>query len=518
MKLKVSVPIKTFLLTAGFTSAVLIGCKKDFLDVTPQGQITEDAAASDPNIAQKLVVGVYTRLYQGGFDANVHGIIYSFATDVASDDADKGSTASDQAPSGLAFDEFNTELNGNNFYVDRLWAGYYNGISSTNQAIRSLNKATFDDAIKRTLTGEVRFLRGYFYFNLVRLFGGVPKVLRVPESNADGNTNEFTTRAPKDSIYAAIVADLQYAVDNLPMKGEANTQIGRANKGAAQSLLAKVYLYMKNYQKAYELSRAVIMSGKYNLLPNYSQNFQSKQYDNNIESIFEIQTGVNNDCNAAIPQYSVAMGPRVGGAGGWRDLGFGLNTPSQNLANAFEPGDLRKDATIIFVHPTLHSNGDTGTMLWDGFRVPTKDSVENDRYNYKAYFGRLKDSYCPDKGTDYLPKNLKILRYAEVLLINAEAAVMSGHTSDAVTNLSKIRQRANLSPLAAVTQQDVWKERRVELAMEQDRFFDIVRQGRAGILLRAQGKQFKDGINEIFPIPQTQIDLSGGKLIQNPGY
>ncbi len=518
MKLKPFLTIKSFLLIILISSAVLAGCKKDFLSVLPQGTITEDAAAADPNIAQKLVVGIYYRLYQGGFDANVHGILYSFATDVASDDADKGSNASDQAPAGLAFDQFNSDLNGNNFYVDRLWAGYYNGISAANQALRSLNKATFDDATKKTLTGEARFLRGYFYFNLVRLFGGVPKVLRVPESNSDANSSDFTTRAPKDSIYAAIIEDLQYAVDNLPLKGGAGTQTGRANKGAAEALLAKVYLYKKNYQKAYDLTQDVIASGKYDLMTDYSLNFESKKYDNNVESVFEVQTGANNDCNAAIPLYSVAMGPRVGGQGGWRDLGFGLNTPSQDLANAYEPGDVRKNASIIFIHPTLHAGQDTGTLLWDGFRVPTKDSVENERYNYKAYFGRLKDPFCIDGGTDYLPKNLKVIRFAEVLLIHAEAATQIGKTGDAVNDIIRIRQRAGLLPVAAVTQQDVWKERRVELAMEQDRFFDIVRQGRAGMLLRAQGKQFKDGINEIYPIPQSQIDLSGGKLLQNPGY
>lgn len=492
------------------TAAVFTACKKSFLDVAPQGTITEDAAAKDPNIARKLVTGVYNELYQGGFDANVHGILYSFATDVASDDADKGSTPSDQSPQGRAFDEFNSDLNSNNFYVDRLWAGYYNGVGAANHALASLEKSTFDDATKRQFIGEVRFLRGYFYFNLVRLFGGVPLVLRVAQNLDDYNSDVFTVRASKDSVYAAIVADLQYAAENLPLKGM--TEVGRATKGAAQSLLAKVYLYQKNYQKAYDLSSEVIASGKYDLMPDYSQNFTSKQYDNNTESVFEVQTGTNIDCNAAIPLYSVAMGPRVGGKGGWRDLGFGLNTPSADLANAYEPGDVRKNATIIFIKP------DSGTVLWDGFRVPQRDSVQNDRYNYKAYFGRLKDPYCNSGNTDFLPKNLKIIRFAEVLLIHAEAAIRLGKAGDAVSDITRIRLRAGLPATAVSTVEDVWKERRVELAMEMDRFFDLVRQGRAGQVLRAQGKQFKDGVNEVYPIPQSQIDLSGGKLTQNPGY
>ena len=499
--------------TSAMIAAILLigiwGCKKSFLDVPLQGQTSEDAAAKDPNLARLLVTGVYNQLYQGGFGDNVLGIIFSMATDVASDDADKGSTPSDQAPQAVGFDDFTSDLNPTNFYVDRLWAGYYRGISTANKALDVLQRSTFDNVTRRTLIGETRFLRGFYYFNLVRLFGGVPKVLRVPVNLADINSDEFQVRAPKDSIYAAIINDLQYAVDSLPLKGDQATQVGRANKGAAQALLAKVYLYQHNYQKAYDLSLAVMNSGKYALVPVYDSNFRSKANDNNMESVFEVQTGVNANCDAAIPFYSVAQGPRAGGSGGWADLGFGLNDPSQDLVNAYEPGDLREAATIIFIQPN-------GTFLWDGFRIPSQDSVQNSRYNYKAYFGRRTDRYCPDGITDNLPKNVKVIRYAEVLLINAEAATQIG--ADAATPLNMVRARAGLAPSAASDQQAVWKERRVELAMEQDRFFDIVRQGRAGTLLRALGKGFRDGVNEVFPIPQSQIDLSGGKLIQNPGY
>ena len=504
--LKINKPI---ILLVSFASLVSIGCKKSFLDIQPQGSLTEASASNDPNIAAKLVTGVYNKLYQGGFDDNVHGILYSMATDVASDDADKGSTSTDQAPEALGFDNFTSDLNPNNFYLNRLWRGYYNGISQANLALDALQNSTFDHIKKRTFIGEVKFLRGYFYFNLVRLFGGVPKVFRVPSTPTEAQTDEFQIRAPKDSIYAAIIRDLQYSVDSLPLKGDPATQIGRANKGAAESLLAKVYLYQKNYQKAYDLSQDVINSNKYSLVSDYNLIFR-KAFDNNVESVFEVQTGVTSNCDAGIPFYVVAQGPRSGGKGGWADLGFGLNTPSQDLANAYEPGDVRKNATIITIQPN-------GTYLWDGFRIPSRDSVENDRYNYKAYYSRLKEPYCATGNTDNLPKNLRVIRYAEVLLINAEAAVMIGKSGDANSDLNQVRSRAGL-PSTAATLQSVWKERRVELAMEMDRFFDIVRQGRAGQILRALGKNFVDGKNEIYPIPQPQIDLSGGKLLQNPGF
>ncbi|MEO8771103.1 MAG: RagB/SusD family nutrient uptake outer membrane protein [Ferruginibacter sp.] len=484
-------------------------CKKA-LDVQPQGLLTEEAAIKDPNIARDLVTGVYNSFYQGGFDNDIHGLIFCMAGDVASDDADKGSTASDQSPAAVGFDNFTSDLNSNNPYVGWLWNGHYAGIASANQALDKLEKSTFDHVTKRTLIGETKFLRAYFYFNLVRLFGAVPKVLKVPANLEEANSDVFQTRAPKDSIYAAIINDLQYAVDSLPLKGDPATQTGRANKASAQSLLAKVYLYTHDYQKAYDLSQAVIQAGQYSLMTDYSRNFTSKIYDNNIESIFEIGTANNQDCNAAIPFYVVGQGPRAGGLFGWSDLGFGLNSPSADLSAAYEPGDLRDSATILYIKPD-------STVLWDGFVIPSSNRVQNPRYNYKAYFGRLQDVFCATTNTDNLPKNIHIIRYAEVLLINAEAGIQIGNAGDAQTDLDLVRTRAGLSSVPA-TIDNVWKERRVELAMEQDRFFDIVRQGRAGILLRALGKAFVDGKNEVFPVPQSEIDLSGGKLTQNNGY
>ena len=214
----------------------------------------------------------------------------------------------------------------------------------------------------------------------------------------------------------------------------------------------------------------------------------------------------------------MARGPR--GKGGWNDLGFGWNNPSADLANSYETGDTREAGTIIFIHPTVNPGGpgNVGTVLWDGFRIPTQDSVVNPRYNYKGYASATAESPQLSGSKDTKPKNIRLMRYAEILLMNAEAAFNLGKTGEALTLVNKVRNRAGLPSLMTVTIMDIWHERRVELAMEQDRFFDLVRQGRAGQVLRAAGKPFVDGKNEIFPIPQAEIDLSGGKLIQNPGY
>ena len=157
-------------------------------------------------------------------------------------------------------------------------------------------------------------------------------------------------------------------------------------------------------------------------------------------------------------------------------------------------------------------------MLWDGFTIPAQPAVVNDRYNYKAYHSPFRETLpCSGNPTDKdnRPKNIRVMRFAEVLLINAEAAARLGR--DAQTPLARVRSRAGLTTTSA-TLTDVWNERRLELAMEADRFFDIVRQGRAAAIMQGVGKPFVAGKHELFPIPQVQRDLSGGALTQNPGY
>ncbi len=509
-------------------TAIGIGCSKSFLDVPAQGQQTPEEVKIDPNAANNLVIGVYNALYLGGFGNTTVGLLYVLTVDVASDDSDKGSTESDQGQTAGKIDNFTVDANVS--YLDNLWRGHYEAIARANQALQVLNESTFDETLKNKLIGETRFLRGFFYFNLVRLFGGVPLILRVPTSE-DVNNDEFVVKKPADSIYNAIISDLQFAVDHLPLRGESGAVEGRVNKGTAQAYLAKVYLYQKNYQKAYDLSKEIINSGKFSLVPYpyYAQIFREGTVNgvggvNNTESIFEVQSANNASCNAISELYSNGQGPRstkgwtntVDGATYAGDLGFGFNNPSQSLVNAYEPGDTRKEGTIIFVQPTGGANA--GTTLWDGFRIPTQDSVQNSRYNYKAYHSPFKESQSCNglNDKDHKPKNIRLMRYAEVLLINAEAALQIGSAADAVTNMHLIRSRAGLPDFSSVTIDSVWKERRVELAMESDRFFDLVRTGRAATVLGPLG--FTPNKNEVFPIPQNQIDLGGGKLTQNPGY
>lgn len=506
---------KYIIIASTLATALMLGaCSKNFLEVPPQGQITEELALTDPDVASKMVGGVYNTLYLGGFDKTTVGFLWALSNDVASDDADKGSTPGDFSPLG-EIDNFTHTPN--NFIFNNIWSGHYSGVVTANKAIDILGKSSIETNAKNRLIGEARFLRGLYYFNLVRFFGGVPKIISVPLPS-EGNSDPLNTKVTAAEIYKVVIDDLQFAVDNLPVKGDAATQMGRVHKAAAQAYLAKVYLYQKNWQKVLELTNAVITSGRYALVNDYNLIFREKSVggqggNNNTESIFEVQTGINAGENAVSPLFSNGQGPR--GRGGWNDLGFGFNTPTTDLAGFYEAGDTRRGATIIFITPTV-TNNSPGTMLWDGFRLPSKDSVENERYSYKAYHSTIAESPQVTANKDTKPKNIRLMRYAEVLLMYAEAGAMLSN-ADGLIKLNQVRSRANL-PATTLSQANVWKERRTELAMEQDRFFDLVRQGRAGTVLRAHGKTFVDGKHELFPIPQAQIDLSAKRLIQNPNY
>jgi hypothetical protein len=515
-------------------------CKKSFLNVPIQGQGT---ASTDPQVALDEVTGAYNALITpdptqsefGSYD--IHGIYFITVTNIMSDDADKGSYAGDQI---LAQDIDNFQVTSDNTYLDALWRGYYAGISRTNVAMQSLPNAALSATIITTRTAEMHFLRAYLYFNLVRMFGGVPLVLKVP-TGPQNQDSSFYRRASVSDVYnKAIIPDLQFAIANLPLKSA--TDVGRATKGAAETLLAKVDMYLStpNWKQADSLTQDVINSGQYQLMPDYSVLWRQVG-DNCAESVFEVETGIYGSADYGIPGYVEFQGARQDNGMGtpftpWNnpgfnqpagDDGFGFDCPSTNLQAAYEPGDLRQAATII----NLPASSPPDT-LFDGFVVPTMVGLSA-RYNYKAYHSKIPstgsagvtlpqiEAYDGNRGL--CQKNLHILRYAEVLLIKAEADNELGNTSSAITNLNIVRARAGLPGTSASSQADVrtaiWNERRVELAMEHDRFWDLVRQGRAAQVMIASGKtNFKPGVNEILPIPSAEIAVSGGSLSQNTGY
>lgn len=268
-------------------------------------------------------------------------------------------------------------------------------------------------------------------------------------------------------------------------------------KGAALTLLAKAQLYQKNYAASLAASEQVLALG-YSLVSDYYGMFRIRG-ENGPESIFEVQcTTLPGNCDISNPYCALSQSARP-------QLGWGFCTPTADLEAAFEPGDKRKAGTILF----------RGTTTPDGDSISLQNS--NERYNMKAYVPNSVTKVCL-YGAD---QNICILRYAEALLLHAEAANELGQTAKALADLNQVRQRAGLAARAGLGQADlrqaIWQERRVELALKYgDRFFDLVRQGLAATVLKT--KDFVAGKNEVFPIPLSQIQLSGGVLVQNPGY
>ncbi|WP_326984161.1 RagB/SusD family nutrient uptake outer membrane protein [Chryseobacterium sp. MYb264] len=468
-------------------------CSNDFIEVSPTEQVNvDDLSLYDNNEgATSFVNSIYAKF----LDWDMSSFAWIGVTSITSDDADKGSTAGDTGSDKDILDALAFTPSTPSF--ESLFSSNYQGINRCNQALKylpQLNNA--DTSLRARLTGEAKFLRAFMYFTLVRSFGGVPLVDHVPVLGNEEDVEMQLTRKSKEEIYAFIEKDLLDAAEALPNKSEYGTaDVGRATKGAAHALLAKVYLYQKKYQLA--IDQCNLVTG-YSLTPTFLDIYKVSG-ENNAESIFEIQ-GSGNEKGKGIKQYTQVQGAR--GTGGW---GWGFNTPTQSLYDAYtSEGDTeRRDATII----------KKGMTLYDG-RVVANDA-DNNYYNYKAY----SSAYTSQDNTD---TNIRYLRYAEVLLIKAEALNELGQTSTAIPLLNEVRDRAKIANTTATTQSAlrtaIWKERRLELAFEHDRWFDLVRTGQAESAMAANGKTFVVGKHEVFPLPQTFITEAKGRSAQNPNY
>lgn len=450
-----------------FAFAVLVGCD-DFLDVDSREKVTEEDSNQNFEPVQ-FVNGIYGMMTSWDYAFSYLGI-----TEIISDNADKGSSPGDPGGDkglldGLTF----TATAGS---IEAMWTNWYKAIGRATYSINyTENYGLTDVAYKNRLIGEAKFLRAYHYFFLVRAFGDVP-LQHV----------DLIVRAPKDQVYDFIEQDLLDAIQVLPEKSQyAPADLGRATKGAAKALLAKVYLYQKDWQNAYNYANDVITSGEYGLEPDYAQIWRANT-ENGVESIFEVQArGVA--LAHGVQQYSETQGAR--GPSGW---GWGFNTPSQNLLDAYNAeGDaIRRDATIIF----------RGETLYDGREV--SNAVENPMYNEKAYSSANAGAADGDK-------NIRVLRLGEIYLIHAEAANELNNQSVALQSLKRVRDRVNLTEVTTTDQtllrNLIWKERRLELAFEHDRWFDLVRTGQAAQAMQANGKPFIVGKHELFPIPNAQL-------------
>lgn len=477
------------LLAAGtFTQS----CKDEFIDVSPSESMTvgDIEKFNNNDGATYFVNSIYAKF----LDWNMSTFAWIGVTSIVSDDADKGSSSGDNGSDKDILDALKFTATTPSF--KELFASNYQGINRANQAllyIPQLNNA--DESLRKRLMGEAKFLRAFMYFTLVKSFGGVPLVDRVPAPGNEDDKKMQLTKVSKEQIYAFIEKDLKDAIEALPSKSTySGNNVGRASVGAAHALLAKVYLYQKKWQLA--VDQCNLVAG-YSLTPEFIDIYKVTG-ENNAESIFEIQ-GSGAVAGRGIQQYTQVQSPR--GTGGW---GWGFSTPSQGLFDAYSTGDKRRDATIM----------QRGMTLYDDRKVDI--NADNKFYNYKAY----SSAYYDQANTD---TNIRYLRYAEVLLIKAEAMNELGQTSAAIPFLNEVRNRANIGDTPAISQADVrtdiWKQRRLEFAFEHDRWFDLVRTGQAQAAMAADGgKVFQVGKHELFPLPQDFIMEAGGLSAQNPGY
>ena len=472
--------MKKIFLTLSIFS-LIASCSDDFVDIKNEGTKDVEDFFKTEDDAKQATNAIYSFLRSWentGFPAQ-----YVFG--VTGDDVEKGSNPGD-ASFINAYDNFSFTISDDG--VHGYWTGQWQAVQRANQVITNVPNIDMDATLKNRLVAEAKMLRAYFYFNLVRIYGGVPIF--------DGlQTNYIQPRNTAAEVYAFIVKDLTEASSVLPQTYPAGEQ-GRVTKGGALGLLSKVYLYMKDYQKAYDTSNLVIGMG-YKLDPDFNHLFRPAG-EFGTESVFEVNCGCSAEFGGS--QYAEVQGVR-------NQFGWGFFVPTQALENAFEPGDVRKELSILR----------EGETTLEGDLIKKGDPQAGNSWNQKVYVPTSLNNNACGYGSI---QNLRILRFADILLINAEAANELGNTAAAITDINLVRNRAQLGNTTASGQgalrTAIWQERRVELAMEMDRFPDLVRTGQAATVLGPLG--FQTGKNELFPIPLRAITDSKGVLTQNPGY
>jgi len=477
-------------------------CSKDFLN-TPAPNISDESYFTSDDAAISALIGVYDPLsrYES---TEIHEWMLG---DVVSDDAEKGGEGPNDQAYCQELKEF--RANAENQLVQARWTDSYIGINRANKLIAGIEgNDNISDEVQKRVIGEAKFLRAYYHFQLTKVFGKIPvvtKVLKPSEFNLPQNT------IPE--VYAQIESDLSDAMNVLPKKTDLTAEeMGRATKGAAQAMLVKMYIFQSKWKEAADLSDDFITNLDYSLEPDYSKIFTSAG-ENGPGSIFEIQRvsipgdGEWGDSNEGTVT-SIFQGTRelynADGdiESGW---GWGFDLPTQNLVDEYETGDLRKDATILDDHTIVFAGTD------DEEEICTQH-INSIGYSQKVYHS-LK-YYIPASERNDMsdsPANWRVIRYADLLLWNAEAKAHIG--GDWKTPLNEVRNRAGL---AITTNPDgvsaVAHERRVELAMEGHRYWDLVRTGKAVDKLGANG--YTDN-KKFLPIPQKEIALNPN-LVQNP--
>ncbi|MDR1600867.1 MAG: RagB/SusD family nutrient uptake outer membrane protein [Tannerella sp.] len=461
-----------------FTSLILWSCSESFLELSPISNANEASYYKTEKDFETAVVAAYATLYTEF--APESGI--SYCSEQMSDEATvydmAGNVADKQAFKNYSLFPANT-------IVLQTWRSGYNSLLIVNTVINKLQTSSISEQLKTGYEAEMRFLRALYYFNLVRMFGDIPLVdepIVVSESYS-------RLRSSVSGIYDFIIEDLKFAADHLPLQSQVS-RVGQASKGAAQGLLGKVYLTVNNKNAAKDVLGQVISSGEYELLSDYAH-LWDLAHENSREALFEIQhvAGPTSPSSPYHEYFCPYNNMAISGQG------FGVNQVTEDLWNEFEPDDPRRDLSIFTGYNDKGGN-------WIEIKFPKK----------------WWDPAWINSGSYYFENNFIVLRYADVLLMYAEAA------ADPVY-LNMVRDRAGMprygeagyparySTLALAIEH----ERMVELSLEFHRWFDLKRTGRATTVLSARkGKTITEQML-VLPVPQTEIDINPA-LIQNPGY
>lgn len=473
------------------------GCE-DFLSVSPQSELTQEAFPTTEEDALQATNAVYSTLRDWHYHSGGFPIL-----DIMSDDAHKGSTPNDGASTIGPYDDFSHSPTQDG--LDRWWNTLYQGIRRANLVLERVEPIEMNQQLKTRYLGEASFLRALYYFDLVRAFGGVPLVTEVdPEIELP--------KSSADEIYDLVEQDLLFAIDNLPPKSSYGADdLGRATSGAAKALLAKVYLFQQDFVNAEQYAMEVIQSGEYGLETNFID-ANGPDGEHGVESVFEI--GAVSTAGRGGNQYANTQGVR-----GTPNRGWGFNRPSVDLREAFGSNDPRREATIIELGDVINGIEIAGDGTTPDEFVDDNGILQIESYNRKVWI--------PGTSTDtQFGHNRRLIRYSDVLLMAAEALNENDRPGEALTYLNLVRERARHgddSILPDITETNksalrdlIIEERRTELALEGHRFWDLVRTGKADEVLGTYG--FVSGKHELLPVPQSEIDLSQGVLTQNDNW
>lgn len=478
-------------------------CSKDFLNTAPKGVFHE--GNYDMTAGQELLV--LATLIDGYNDFAKQAWPVTAMHCHTTDNSHPGGPLGD---GGVDFGQFPTmSFTPSNSMFKTYYDVNYDAITKANESLAMVDEIIQEQGESKTinqLKAEAYFIRAAAYFRLTQAFGSVPYVDRVM-----GKEEEMAEQLSATQIRSKYLPELIWAIDYLPTRVEqlVSGNAGRATQNAARAIIAKTYMYEKDYGNCLIYTQQIIESGDNDLSTPYSEMFWEVN-EFGPESVWEINAEFKPDQDISIigdgNQWLMMNGVR-----GFPNLGWGHNAPSENLINAYESGDPRYEATIL-------KNGD----MVDG------ETIAGDFYEYynkKAYLPKTERSLYGREDWCYgYWSNLRIIRYADIVLMHAEASCELGDLKDAKEKLEMVRNRArngdeSVLPKIATENQDelrerIRHERRIELALEFERYFDLVRWGIAEDNL----SNFVSGKHELFPLPQSEIDKSNGKLKQNQGY